>query len=103
MNREGRVIDCRQAGRETGPAGVVTILVPPAVFEKMQVVFDPPVLTDMLQKILGSDPLRVQTAYVVAGIVQDDFTISSAQLAINAQGDLAARQVECLANVLRIV
>jgi hypothetical protein len=44
---------------------VVTTFVSPAVFEEVQVIFDPPVLKDAPQKIVGRDPVRVQAAYEI--------------------------------------
>lgn len=59
MDREGGVVQRRHAGRETRPAGVVTIFVPPAIFEEVQAVFDPPVAADMLEEVGRGDLVRI--------------------------------------------
>lgn len=103
MNRESGVVERREAGREAGPSGVVTIFVPPAVFEEVQPVFDPPMLTNMLQKISGSDLIGIQATHIIARIVQHDLAVVATDLAIDAQCDLAARQVERIADVVGVV
>lgn len=81
----------------------MTILVPPAVFEKVQPVFDSPMPADMLQKLSGGDLIGIQAAHVVACVVQHDLAVRARDLAVNAQRDLATWQVERLADVLRVV
>jgi hypothetical protein len=77
MDREGGVIDRRHAGRQTGPTSVVTVLVPPTVFQEVQAVFDSPVLADVPKKISGGDLTGIKAAYVVASVMQHDFAIVS--------------------------
>ncbi len=83
MNRESGVVDCRHASRETGAPGVVTIFVPPAIFQEVQAIFNAPVLANMPQEIGGGYLLGIEAAHVVARIVQYDFAIVCTQLTIN--------------------
>ena len=77
MNRESRVVDRCHASGETWPTGMVTILVPPAVFQEVQAIFDSPVLANVPQEIGGSDLIGIQAAHIVACIMQNDFAIVS--------------------------
>ncbi|QEG33085.1 hypothetical protein Pr1d_03460 [Bythopirellula goksoeyrii] len=77
MDREGGVVDRRHASRETWPTGMVTILVPPAVFQKVQAVFYSPVLANVPQEIGGGDLIGIKAAHIVASIMQNDFAIIS--------------------------
>jgi len=77
MDREGGVVDRRHAGRETRSTCVMTIFVPPAVFQEVQAVFNAPVLANVPQEIGGSHLIGIEAAHVVASIVQHDFTIVS--------------------------
>jgi hypothetical protein len=78
VDREGGVVDRRHGGRQTRPAGVVTILVPPAVFQEVRAVFNPPVLADVLQEVVGVDLLRIEATDVVSRVVQRDLTACGA-------------------------
>jgi hypothetical protein len=93
MDREGGVIDRRHASRETGSTGVMTILVPPAVFQEVQAILNPPVLANVSQEIGCGHLLGIKAAHIVACIMQNDFAIVSTQLAIHAQSNLATRQI----------
>ncbi len=103
MDREGGVVNRRHACRETRPTGVVTVFVPPSVFQEVQTVFDPPVLANMPQEIGCGHLIWIETAYVVACIMQYDFTICRAQLAVDTQTDMTTGHIESLANVFRVV
>lgn len=89
MDREGGVIDRRHASRETGSTGVMTILVPPAVFQEVQAIFDLPVPANVPQEIGCGHLLGIKAAHEVARIVQHNFSIVSTQLAVHAQGNSA--------------
>jgi len=83
MDRECRIVDRRHAGRETWPTGVVTILVPPAVLQEVQAVFNPPVLANMPQEVGFGHLLRIEAAHIIACILEYDFAIVSMQLTIH--------------------
>lgn len=77
MNGEGGVVNGRHAGRETWPTGVVTILVPPAIFYEVQAVFNSPVLANVPQQIGCGHLIWIKAAHIVARIMQNDFAIVS--------------------------
>ena len=89
MYGEGRIIDRRHASREPGAPGVVTIFVPPAIFQEVQAVLNTPVLADIAQEIGCAHLLGIKAAHVIASIVQHDFTIVSTQFTIDTQTNLA--------------
>ena len=103
MDREGGVIDRRQAIRQAWSSGVVTVFVPPTIFQEVEAVLDPPMLTDVPQQIGGGDMIRIEATNVVAGIVQHDVAIVRAQLTIHAEGNATTRQVERFADIVGVV
>lgn len=84
MDREGGIVDRRQAGRETGPPGVVAILVPPAVLQEVQAVFDPPVIADMPQEFRSGDAVRIEARDEVAHVVREELAVGGADFTIDA-------------------
>jgi hypothetical protein len=93
MDGECGVVDRRQAGREAWSTGMVTILVPPPIFQEVQAVFDSPVLANMPQEISSGHLLGIEAAHIIACIMQDDFTVCRAQLTIHTQTNLATGQI----------
>lgn len=84
MDGEGGVVDGRQAGGESGPAGVVAILVPPPIFGEVQAVFDPPMVPHVGQEVRGRDLVGVEAGNEVADVVRDELAGGGANLAIDA-------------------
>lgn len=72
MEGEGGVVDGREARREAGPAGVVAVLIPPAVLDEVQAVLDPPVAAGVPQQVGGGDLIRVEAAGEVACVTRDE-------------------------------
>ncbi len=103
MNGEGRIVDCRHAGREPRPTCVVTIFVPPAVFYEVQAILNTPVLSNVPQEIGCGYLFGIETAHVIARIVQHDFAIVRTQLTIDTQANLATWQIERFSNVIGVV
>lgn len=60
MDREGGVVDRRQAGGEAGPPGMVAIFVPPAVLQEVEAVLQPPVIADIAQEVCGGDAVGIE-------------------------------------------
>lgn len=85
MDREGGVVDGRQASGEAGPPGVVAVLVPPPILQEVEAVFQPPVVADVPQEIRGGDAAGIETRDEVSHVVREDFAVGGANLAINAQ------------------
>lgn len=91
MDGEGGVVDRRHACRKAWPTGVVAIFVPPAVLQEVQAVFNAPMLANVPQELGCGHLLGIETAHIVARVMQHDFTVVGTQLTIHAQTDLAAR------------
>lgn len=85
MDREGGVVDRRQAGREAGSPGVVAVFVPPAILQEMEAVFHSPMVADMPQQVRRGDLLGIETGDEIPHVVRQDFAVGSANLAINAE------------------
>ena len=84
MDREGRVVDRREAGGESGPAGVVTIFVPPPILAEMKAVFDAPVVPHVAQNIRSRDAVGIEAGDEVAHVVREKFAGGVADLALDA-------------------
>ena len=65
----------------------MSIFVPPSVFGEVQTVFDPPMISNMLEDVEGSDGVRIETGDEVAFVVQYDFAVISDQLTIDSDRD----------------
>jgi len=85
MNREGGVVDGRQAGREAGPPGVVAVLVPPAILQEVEAVFQPPVIADVPQEVRGSHAVGIEARHEIPHVVRKDSAVGGANLTIHAQ------------------
>lgn len=103
MDGEGRVVDSGQAGGESGPAGVVAIFVPPAVFAEMQAVFDAPVVPHVGQEVRGRDLIRVLAGNEVSHVVRDELADGITNFAIDPDSYAAAGEIEDFTDVRRIV
>lgn len=62
---------------------MVTIFVPPAVLDEVELIFDGPVATHEPQQIGGGYPVRVETAHKIADVPRDFLAGGSAKLAID--------------------
>lgn len=103
-------MDCDGDGVETGHHGgqawatrVMAVLVPPAIFEKVQAVFDSPMAAHVAKKILGGYRAGIEATDEVANVVRNDVAALGSQFSIDAQRDPAARQVERFADVVGVV
>jgi len=103
VDREGDRVEAGQDSRETWTPGVVPVLVPPAIFEKVQAILDLPVATDIAQQIVRGDRLGIEAGDEVAHVVRNHFAVWPAQLTIDAQRDAAARQLQRFTNVVGVV
>jgi len=96
----------RQRGErlgQAGPLGIVTILVPPAVFHEMQAVFHLPVAAHVRLEFTGCDQVGVQAGYEVPAFARKKLALYRAYFAINADSDLAARYVQTLPDIFGVV
>lgn len=85
MDREGGVIDRRQTGGEPRPPGVMAILVPPAILQEVQTVFDPPVVADVPQEVGGGDAVGIEARYEVPHVVRENLAVARTDFTIDAQ------------------
>ena len=81
----------------------MTILVPPTVLEEMKAVFDLPVAANGRMKSGCRHGLGGTAGHEVASVVQRNRAVCLANFTIGADGDLAARKVQTLADILGIV
>jgi hypothetical protein len=81
----------------------MTILVPPAIFEKEDAVLDLPVIANGCQQFRGSNGAGIDTAKKVARIGQPHGAIVRDDIAVHSQSDLAAREGQRFANVLGVL
>lgn len=103
VDREGGVVDCSQAGGESGPPGVVAILVPPPILQKVEAVFQPPVIADMPQEVRSGDALGIETRDEISHVVRKDCAVVGANLAVNTQRYAATAPGEPFANVVGVL
>lgn len=103
MDGHRRIVEGGQAGGESRSAGMVAVFVPPAVFAKVQAVFDAPMVAHVGQEVGGGDLVRVLAGNEVPHVVRDELAGGIADLAINADRYAAAGQIEDLADVRRVV
>ena len=88
---------------ETGAAGPVAIFVPPAVFQEEDAVLDLPVIANVGQQFLGAHFAGIDAGQEVARVMQTHGAVFSREVAIDAECDLAAGEVQLVANVLGVV
>lgn len=93
----------REPFGEAGPAGPVTVFIPPTVFEEEDAVFDLPMATNLRQQFVGANILRVDAGQEISRVGQMHGAVLAHDIAIDAQGDLTAGKGQSLANVLGIV
>lgn len=81
----------------------MTIFVPPAVLGEVQTVLNSPMPTDVSEKVRTCDLIGIDAADVVTHIMRYDRSAFGAHLAVDTQRNLAARQFQCLPDVIGIV
>ena len=85
MDREGGVVDRRQAGGEARPPGVVAVLVPPSILQEVKAVFHSPMVANIPQEVRCGNTIRIEARDEVSHVVREDFAVGGANLAINSQ------------------
>lgn len=99
---DGCAVKYRQAISQARATSRMSVLVPPAIFEKEVAVLDLPMIADLFQQLCGRDPPRVEAGNKIATVVRDGLAVGSQYIAIDAQSDPAARKVQFVANVIRV-
>ena len=100
---ECEIGQCGEDLAESGTTQIMAVFVPPSVFDKMQRVLDLPVIAHEFLKIGRRDIRRVKTRDEVPRVARKKRVRRVEHFAINAQNDLAIRDVQLLAKVLRVV
>ena len=83
IERAALLIVARQAERP-GP-GVVAVLVPPAVLQEMETVFQPPVVADVSQQVRGSDSIGIEARHEVPHVVREQLAAGRANFTVDTQ------------------
>jgi hypothetical protein len=84
VDRESRIVDGGEAGGESGPAGVMSVFIPPPIFREVETVFDPPMTAHMSQEVGRRDSVGIETRNEVADVVRYPFADGALYLAVNA-------------------
>lgn len=100
---EGTAIERGESFGRPGPAGSMSIFVPPPIFDEEEAVLDLPVLADQFQQLVGADLAGIEARQEVARIVRAHAAIAGKDIAVHAERNLAAGEVQRLANVVGIV
>jgi hypothetical protein len=82
---------------------MVSIFIPPTIFEEVQAVFDFPVAANQLQKIGRCYRVGIEAGDEIADVVGNNLSTRLTHFAIDAQRDPATWQPQCLANVIGVV
>ncbi len=81
----------------------MAIFVPPAVLDEEDAVFNLPMIANVCQQFVGADLAGINAGQEVASVVQAHCAIFRGDVVINAEGDLAAREFQLLADVVGVV
>lgn len=85
------------------PLGVVTIFVPPAVFDEMKAVFHLPVATNIVLEFTRRDRIGLQAGDEVPAFAGKEYTLLAAHFAINTNADLATGNLQMLLDMRGVV
>ena len=88
---EGKVRQCGKNFAQTGTTQIVTVFVPPSVFDEVQGVFDLPVVTHQFLKIGRPHLRRVDARDEVTRVVRKKCVRRIEHIAIHTQNDLTIR------------
>ena len=95
-----------ERGKDFGQARslrVVTILVPPAIFDKVKTVFDLPVAANIGLQFGCRNKSRVDAGREIPALAGENLTMDRTHFAIDANDDPAVRKVQTLADILGVV
>ena len=102
-NGQGGVRQRSERLGQTGPLGVVTIFVPPAVLDEMKAVFHLPVATNVVLELTRRDRIGLQAGDKVPAFPGEKLTLRRAHFAINTNADLATGNVQMLSDMSGVV
>lgn len=98
--------EIRESGKDLAQSGssqIMTILVPPAVFDEMQTVLDLPMIADKFLQTGSGHLRRIKACDKVSRVMRKSVLRSVEHLAVDTKNDLTIRQVQLLAKVVGIV
>ena len=81
----------------------MAIFVPPPIFDEEQAILDLPMPAHVGEKLRGADPIRVEAGEEVARVADAHGAIIGHHIAVDANGNRAARKAELVANVSDIL
>lgn len=102
-NTQGGIGQRGKALGQPRALGIVTILVPPTIFNEMQAVFHLPMIAYIRLKPRGRDRSRIETGGEIAAVARKRRAVVGQHFTINAQHDAALRKVQTLAEIIRRV
>lgn len=102
-DRKSGVRQRRERLGQTGPLGVVTILVPPAVFDEMEAVFHLPVTANVRLEFRHGDRIGTQTGHEVSTFAGKNLSLRATHFTIDSDGNLAAWDVQTVPDIVGIV
>ena len=102
-NAQGSVGERGKDFGQSRPLRVVTIFVPPAVFDEVKTVFDLPVAANFGLQFRCRNKSRVDAGHKIPALAGENLTLGRTHFAIDAKGDLAVRKVQTLADILGVV
>ena len=88
---------------QAGPLGVVTIFVPPAVFDEMKAVFHLPVAANVRLEFGRPDQIGIQAGHEVPTFAGKKLAVGRAHFPICTDGDLATGYVQMFPDMLGVV
>ena len=100
---ESKIRQCGKNFAQAGTTQIVTVFVPPSVFDEVQGVLDLPVVTHQFLKIGRPHLRRIDARDEVASVVRKKCVRRIEHIAIHTQNDLTIRDVQLFAKVLRVV
>lgn len=81
----------------------MSILVPPAILQEVETIFQPPVVADIPQEVRGGDVVGIKAGDEVPHVEREDFAGGGANLAIDSQCYAATGQMEGFADVVGVL
>jgi len=98
--------EIRESGKDlakTGSSQIMTILIPPAIFDEMQTVLDLPMIADKFLQTRSGHLRRIKACDKVSRVVRKSVLRSIKHLAVDTKNDLAIRQIQLLAKIVGVV
>jgi hypothetical protein len=99
-NAQGGIGQRGKAVGQSGALGIVTIFVPPTVFDEMQAIFHLPMVAYSRFKVRGCNRTRIETGGKIAAVARTKDAVARSHFAIDAQREAASGKVQTLAEII---